>query len=311
MKTKPLIAYFITLIILSATTILTIHLLGRKGMYFAQFYMLTPAIAAIVTRVFFYKGKFSDAFLKIGQARHWLQFWFISLFLAVLSYGFFTIFSAVTWDLSGQSFLDKLSEQFAQSGQTMEQTLPDGFTPQSMLLLYVIGNFTLFNILPGLITGLGEEFGHRGIMFKWLAEKNVKAAILLGGIFWFLWHLPLGLVMPVTYEFTPVEMVLNAVILLIGSICTHSYLAFVLLKTKSIWITAFAHIVFNNVSTALGFFVVIQNQTLANAGLVLTMFIAVVIGFWKFNFLTVLKSQYQKVYLPSGNNNSNHAVTRL
>lgn len=288
MKTKPLKAYFTILTILSFAIIFTIHSLGQKGLYFAQLYMLAPAIAALITRRFVYKGKFSDAFLNPGKGKHWLQFWMISASLAALSYLFFTLFDAVKWDFTGQTFLDNLTKQFEQAGKPIEQTLPAGFTPHTMLFLYVIGNFTIFNILPGLISGMGEELGHRGIMFKWLAEKNVKAAIISGGLFWFLWHLPLGMVMPVEHHFSPAEMVINVFILTTGAICTHIYLAYVLLKTRSIWITALAHITFNNVSTALGFFVLIQNQTLANLGLVMTMALTVLIGFWKFDFWGVL-----------------------
>lgn len=284
MRTQPLIAYFTLLTIISGGIILTISLLGQKGLYFAQFYMMAPAIAAIVTRLFFYDKKFSDAYLKLGKGKHWLQFWLISAILAATSYLFYTLFGAVTWDPSGQAFLDKLADQFSQAGQKMEDTLPAGFTPHNMLTLFVIGNFTVFNILPGLITGMGEELGHRGIMFRLIAEKNLKTALIVGGIIWFLWHLPLGFVMPVKYNFTNFEIATNVLVQTIGSICTHTWLAYVLIKTKSIWITALAHITFNNVSTALSFFVTIENQTVANIGLVLTMLIAVIIGFWKFRF---------------------------
>ena len=266
-------------------------LIGTKGTLFCTVLYVDTRHCSNYNQSVFYKGKFSDAYLHIGKARHWLQFWIISATLATLSYIFFTLFQEITWDFTGQAFLEKLAKQFEQTGQSMEQTLPKGFTPQSMLLLYVIGNFTIFNVLPGLITGMGEELGHRGIMFKWLAEKNVKTAILLGGVFWFLWHLPLGLIMPMKHNYTTAEIVLNVLIQTIGSICTHIYLAFILLKTRSIWITALSHITFNNVSTALGFFVIVQNQTLANLGLVLTMVLTVIVGFWKFNFGNVLKNQ--------------------
>lgn len=284
MTIRPLIAYFTLLTVISGGIILTISVLGQKGLYFAQFYMMAPAIAAIITRLFFYDKKFSDAYLTLGQGKHWLQFWLISVILAATSYLFYTLFGAVTWDPSGQAFLDKLADQFSQAGQKMEDTLPKGFTPHNMLTLFVIGNFTIFNILPGLITGMGEELGHRGIMFKLIAEKNLKTALIVGGIVWFLWHLPLGFVMPVKYTFTNFEIAANVLVQTIGSICTHTWLAYVLIKTKSIWITALAHITFNNVSTALSFFVTIENQTVANIGLVLTMLIAVMIGFWKFRF---------------------------
>ncbi len=176
----------------------------------------------------------------------------------------------------------------------MEDTLPPGFTPQLMLTLYFIGSLTVFNILPGLITGMGEEFGHRGMMFRLMAEKNLKIALVLGGLIWFAWHLPLGWIMPSTQDAEPWEMVLNGLLLGIGSICTHTYFAYVLMKTRSIWIAALAHITFNNASTALSFFVSIDDQTRANAGLVLTMLLTVMIGFWKFNFWNTLKGEQKE-----------------
>lgn len=298
MKTRPLIAYFALLILISGGLILAISLLGQKGLYFAQVYMLTPAIAAVITRLFFYEKKFTDAFLGLGKGKHWLQFWLISAVLAAVSYLFFTLFGAVSWDWSGQSFLDRLAEQFAAAGQNIEDTLPPGFTPKSMLILYLIGNLTVFNILPGLITGMGEEFGHRGFMFKLMAEKNLKTALILGGIIWFLWHVPLTFVMPATQEFSTLEWGANSLILAIGSICTHTWLAYVFVKTRSIWIAALAHITFNNVSTALSFFVTIENQTLANTGLVLTMLIVVVAGFWKFRFWETFREAFSFPHSP-------------
>ncbi len=89
MKKNPLLAYFACLTLLSAAVILTIHALGEKGVYFAQVYMLTPALAAVITRLFFYEKKFADAQLRLGKARHWLQFWLISALLAGTSYLFY------------------------------------------------------------------------------------------------------------------------------------------------------------------------------------------------------------------------------
>ena len=284
MKKHPLLIYFLLLAVLSATIVIIIKILGSKGLYFAQVYMLTPAIAAIITRLFFYKQKFSDAFLKIGKAKDWLKFWFVSAVIALFSYLIFSLLNSVSWDFSGNAFIEKISLQLSQNGQNINDTLPEGFTPKMMLILYLIGNLTVFNILPGLITGMGEEFGHRGFMFKVISAYNIKTALILGGIIWFLWHIPLGLVLPVNGNFSGIEIILNILLQTIGSVCMHIYLAYVLIKTKSIWITALAHITFNNVSTALGFFIIINNQITANAGLVITMILTIFIGFWKFNF---------------------------
>lgn len=165
MTHKPLLIYFIILILLCAGFIIGAKMMGEQGVYLAQGYMLTPALAAIMTRLFFYEKKFKDANLRFGRLSDYGKFWLVSLGITALSYVFFFAFGAIRLDLSGQEFLRRLAEQFAAVGQDMEASLPPGFTPQMMLLIYFIGGLTVFNILPGLITGFGEEFGHCGFMF--------------------------------------------------------------------------------------------------------------------------------------------------
>jgi len=73
MKYKPPIAYLIIIALLSAVFILLMKLLGQKGYYLASLYMLGPAIAAIITRMFFYEKKFKDAHLKLGRVRDYVS----------------------------------------------------------------------------------------------------------------------------------------------------------------------------------------------------------------------------------------------
>lgn len=292
-ETKALVVYFLLLISLSSFVVTGILVSKNQALHFAQFYMFTPGVAAIITRFFFYGPRFSDAYLGLGRARHWIRFWVASITLAILSYLVFSLLGAVTWDFTREVFLAGLAKQFELPVQKIEGALPWGLTPHDVLLLFTAGNFTLFNLLPGLIVGMGEELGHRGLMFKMMAKKNVLAAIIFGGLVSFLWHLPLSLSLKEMSTFNTFEITINTFVLCIGSIFTHIYLAFVLIKTHSTWITALAHITFNNVSSALGFFVIVKDQTMANIGLTLTMVIAVVIGFWKFDFFDVLDSEEQ------------------
>lgn len=199
----------------------------------------------------------------------------------MLSYGFFTLFGAIRWDFTGQQFLTRLSAQFAVAGQDIQASLPPGFTPQTMLLVYFIGGLTVFNILPGIITGFGEEFGHRGFMFPALYRIAPWVGIWIGGLIWYAWHLPLAFVLPQTTAILPGESILSFILLGIGSLCTFIYLAFVYVKTRSVWIASFAHIVMNNSASAFSYFVVIQNQLLANIGLTLTMVIVAAILYRK------------------------------
>ncbi|MCC6499563.1 MAG: CPBP family intramembrane metalloprotease [Anaerolineales bacterium] len=300
MKHKPLIIYFIILITLCAGFIVGAKTLGEQGMYLAQGYMLTPALAALVTRMFFYEKKFTDANLRFGRLRDYGKFWLVSLGITALSYVFFTLCGAIRWDFTGQEFLMRLSAQFAAVGQDMEASLPPGFTPQTMLLIYFIGGLTVFNIIPGLITGFGEEFGHRGFMFPALdrvaqdvpqnsfcvlrgQDKSCRTwiALMIGGLIWYAWHLPLALVIPQTADIPLGELILNFIALGIGSLCAFIYLAYVYVTTRSVWITSLAHIVMNNSASAFSYFAVVQNQLLANIGLALTMIIAAFILYRK------------------------------
>jgi len=292
MKHKSLVIYFVILALLCTGFIVGAKALGQQGMYLAQGYMMTPAIAAIITRLFFYDKKFKDANLRLGRIKDYLKFWLISVGITILSYVFFTLLGSITWDFTGQAFLDRLAQQFEAVGQDMAASLPPGFTPQMMLMIYFIGGLTVFNILPGMITGFGEEFGHRGFMFPMLYHIKPWIGILVGGLLWYAWHWPVSLLFAQNNTFTPAQNILNFIVLGIGSICTFIYLAYVYVRSRSVWITSFAHIAMNNSASAFSYFAVIQNQLLANLGLMITMLIVVAVLYYK-NELSTFKKYFE------------------
>jgi hypothetical protein len=264
MKNKPLFFYFLILVLLCAGFIAGARMLGQQGTYLAAGYMLTPAFAALITRLFFYKPRFKDAGLRLGRFSHYIKFWLYSLAITALSLGVFTLIGAIRWDFSGRVFLDLLARQFAQTGQDMQASLPPGFTPQSMLWLFVLGGLTLFNLMPGIISGLGEEFGHRGFMFPLLYPKKPWLGLLIGGVLWYVWHLPLLLVVPTGASLPVWQTVVNTIAGIIGSICTHTYLCYVYVKNRSIFVPSLAHITLDNAARSFSYFIVLQNQFTAN-----------------------------------------------
>jgi uncharacterized protein len=281
MKNKSLIIYFIFLFVLCASVLVGAKMLGKQGAYLAQLYMLTPAVSAILTRLFFYKPKFSDANLRFGKLKYYFFFWGISISITAISYGLFTLLGGITWDFTGQVFLNKLNEQFAAAGQDINTSLPPGFNPMMMLMVYFIGGLTIFNILPGIITGFGEEFGHRGFMFPHLYKIKPWVGFIIGGLIWYGWHLPLAFVNPSTTQNPVWQNLLNLIILAVGSVCTYTYLAYVYVKSRNVWVTSLAHITMNNSSLSFSYFTVLQNQILANIGLALTMVIFIAILYFK------------------------------
>lgn len=275
MKQKSLIVYLLVLALLSAGFVAGMLQARQYGAFLAQGYMLLPAVAALLTRAFFDPQRFSDANLSRGRWADYLKFWLLSLGISLLVFVVYTIVGAGRWDFSGQAFLARLSEQFAATGQDLASATPAGMTPQIMLWLFFVGGLTTFNILPGLITGFGEEFGWRGLMFPRLYAIRPWLAFLVGGLIWYVWHLPLMLIAPQQND--PQTLVILIPLLALGSICTHTYLAFVYLKTRSVFVAALAHIAMNNAQASLSYLFVVDNILLANIGLVLVMVIIIAV----------------------------------
>jgi hypothetical protein len=281
MNNKSLISYFVILILLCAGFIVGARMMGEQGVYLAGGYMLTPAIAALITRIFFHKPRFKDANLRFGRFKDYTKFWLYSLAITVFSFALFTLFGAIRWDFSGQVFLDLLAQQFAATGQDMMASLPEGFTPQMMLWLFVIGGLTVFNIMPGVISGFGEEFGHRGFMFPLLFPNKPLLGLITGGLLWYAWHLPLALVYPAAAPVPLWQTVLNHAAALVGSICTHTYLCYVYAKSKNIFVPSIAHIAMNNASRSFAYFVVVINQFTANIAQYLVMVIVIALLYYR------------------------------
>ena len=287
MKNKPLFSYFVILSLLCAGFVIGARMMGQQGMYLASGYMLTPALAALITRLFFYKPRFTDASLRFGKFRDYIKYWLYSLAVTALSFGMYTLFGAIRWDLSGKVFLDLIVRQFAVTGQDMMASLPPGFTPQIMLWLFFLGGLTLFNIMPGIVTGFGEEFGHRGFMFPLLFPKKPWLGLLVGGFLWYLWHQPLLLILPAGTPIPLWQTAVNHTGAIIGSICTHTYLCYIYAKSRSIFVPSIAHITLDNAARSLSYFIVLQNQFTANLAQNLTMVIILAILYFS-KELTIL-----------------------
>lgn len=276
MKYKALVAYLIIITVLSLGFILLMKLLGEKGNYLAALYMLGPAIAAVITRAFFYDKRFKDANLRVGKIKNYVKFWAIALTVTTLSFIIFTLLRSISWDFSGQVFLNQLAEQFALLGKDIND-LPGSLTPKMMLVIYFIGGLTIFNFIPGIITGFGENFGWRGFLFPELYKIKPWFGFVIGGLIWYLWHIPLILVMPQTQSFSVSQTIINSVVLAIGSICTHTFLSYVYIKSENVFVTSVAHITLDNAARSFAYFAILNNQLTANIGLTTTMLIVVAV----------------------------------
>jgi len=246
--------------------ILTVKILGQRGFYVAQFYMFTPAAAAALARLFFYEGRFSDARLGLGPLGRYARIYGLTLGVAAACYLAYWLLGAVSWDLTGDTFLETLASQMQAAGKDIND-LPMGLTPKMMLVLFAVGGLTVFNI-PFTVSGFGEEFGWRGYMLPLVYRlTSPRKAFLVCGLVWFAWHTPLVLVLPQTRHMTAAENIADVAVLAAGSVATFVFLAYIFAESRSIWAASFAHAVLNNASRSLAYFAAVENQLLADLAL--------------------------------------------
>jgi len=273
---KGLTAYFILVTLICFAFIFLAKKLGQTVNYVAGFYMLTPALSAVIVRALFYKYGFRDACFRIGNLKNYLYFWLMGVGIVILYYFIFLLFNAIKLDFSGGGYLAQMDKIMPGGGAKMIESLPAGMTLKSMLLLFTVGGVTIFNI-PGIILGFGEEFGWRGFMFPQMYRIRPWIAFIIGGIIWFAWHIPLSLLSP-SIDIIPLWLtIIRYLFLAVGSICTSALFAYCFFKTKSIFVPSLLHITINNSSRSFSYWVVIENQVLADVLLSITMLLIIAI----------------------------------
>jgi len=232
-KKNVILNYLIILFILSYLWQLIIFFTGGVDSKFFVLLMFFPAIVAIVFRIISKEG-----FQNIGWVlRKWR--YVIPAILIPIIVVFGIVLLLLTLNLA---------------------TLPDKFFifKDGMLEFSFIGlilgnhtqgipffilNFTFSHIvflIMGSIITLGEEFGWRGyLQEKFLRKFGLNWGLILLGIVWGYWHLPLVLLMGWTFPNHPV---LGAFLLFpISTVFSGIFVGWLYLRSRSIWMPALAH----------------------------------------------------------------------
>lgn len=91
----------------------------------------------------------------------------------------------------------------------------------------------------------GEEYGWRWF-FQPLLQKRFgsRGGIVILGVIWGIWHLPLNLF----YYNNPGEWVVSMLISIVNCVCTAIFYGYVYMKTENVWLLVVMHFVNNNLS---------------------------------------------------------------
>jgi membrane protease YdiL (CAAX protease family) len=178
--------------------------------------MWSPALASVIARLVLREG-FSDVSFRLGGVRTlpWYALGVIvPIVVGTLAYGGAWLTGLVGFEGSVGAFLVML------------------LSTATWIAVY------------GCIFTAGEEIGWRGYMLTRLIDAGVPRPVLVSGLIWGLWHIPL--VIAGIYAAGPYP-ALSAVLFMVSVTSMAYILARMRLETGSIWPVIFAHSAWNSI----------------------------------------------------------------
>jgi uncharacterized protein len=228
----------------------------------------TPTVAALIMLLVFTKDGYSkEGWKSLGLHRLGLSVWWIAFGATLL---ITVAASAVVWATPLASFV-----------------VPEGGVIDPLInFLIFVGLFTVW-------FALGEEIGMRGYLQPRLMSLGRRRALLLVGIVWATWHMPLYYFVAKLF---PVGNELFFLPLFYGTIVAASFFfGYLRIYTGSIWPASIAHSVHNAAWSILGAFTVTSSPMLVNLYVVGDYGVLILIG-------TVIGAIWVGYYLRGGMN---------
>jgi uncharacterized protein len=178
--------------------------------------MWSPAVASVIARLVLKEG-FSDVSFRLGGLR--TLPWYALGLGAPLAVGILAY---------GGAWLTGLV----------------GFQGDAGALVVGLVSAATWITIYGFIFTAGEEIGWRGYMLTRLIDAGVPRPVLVSGLIWALWHLPL--ILAGIYAAGPYP-ALSAVLIVVSFTSAAYIFARMRLETGSIWPVIFAHSAWNSI----------------------------------------------------------------
>jgi uncharacterized protein len=266
--------FSVLVLCLSVGAALLIRLLELpQGLAFWTLWSITPTVAALLMLLVVTRDGYSrEGWKSLGLHRLGLNVWWIAFGATLL---ITVAASAVVWATSLASF-----------------AMPEGG------ILNTVINFLISFAIAALTFALAEEIGMRGYLQPRLMSLGRTRALLVVGLVWATWHMPLYYFVA---KFFPVGNVLLFVPLFYGTVVAGSFFyGYLRIYTGSTWPASIAHSVHNTAWTTLGAFTVTSSPVLVNLYLVGDYGILILIG-------TVIGTVWVGYMLRSGMNQAQEA----
>jgi len=246
--------YIAVVIIFSYGWQLLVYMTGELGSKFLTYLMYLPAVVALIFIIITKKG-----FREIGWGiKKWYYIFPAIIIPCAISFIAVYLIKAFSWGTLAVERFTFPSEIFKSSGLDLiiksdPQSIPlfdyKSILPFILLFLY------------GTIVGLGEEIGWRGYLQEKLIKKHgLFLGLLVLGIVWAYWHLPVYL-MGLSFPSHPI---LGALLLApLHIVLLGVFLGWLYIRSGNIWAPIWGHLS-ANLFTALTYPLVIMNTSELN-----------------------------------------------
>jgi len=216
---------------------------GTLTWFLSIFAMVSPALATVLTRMVTREG-WNDTYLRLHfkqNKRYWLVAWVGTPILLLLGMGIYYVLFPQYFD-SSFSAVNKL---LAQAAQQTGKAIP--LSPQLFLMIQIFQAVLLAPILNSVAT-FGEEFGWRAYLLEKVMPLGGRKALLIMGVIWGVWHWPF-IYMGYEYGFDyPGYPWLGPVVFLWFTFIIGTLLAWLTLKSRSVWPAVIAHAALNGMA---------------------------------------------------------------
>ena len=227
---KRVVLFIVILALLTNVQDVALTFIENQGIK-SLIIMWVPGISALLVALFTklslrsFGWRFPIKWISIG--------WILPILYATIAYSIVWLFGL--GDVPNPTFLERAR-------------LTSGMTIESDTAVIILSFFyiTVVGILPNMIICLGEEIGWRGFLVpeltKWISMKN---AGWVSGIIWASWHLP-GIISG-AYAVEGIPLWYQVFCFTLMVISTAIILAFLRMKSNSIWPAVVFHAVHNGV----------------------------------------------------------------
>jgi membrane protease YdiL (CAAX protease family) len=226
---------YITLVLLSswlAVVLIGLFKISRAPMTAV---MILPALLAII---FILRDK-NFRFREIGWHLPGIKYFLIALLLPLLQLAVICTIGFVLNLLSVNKGHIIFSKPTGNLTLNLLLSLPALFVPYLLI--------SLAGLIIGWLNHLGEEFAWRGFLFRGILKNggSIHVALLITGLTWFAWHLPMFWLSPILSGLEIYKLVILTISAVFGLLATTVIYCWIYLRSGSIWAPTIMHFSWN------------------------------------------------------------------